>query len=213
MKKIFSREIPVFLLISFCTIFYFSCDDSGIAPEVPTYCISGTITNWALGNKTLQAFIQNPSFTGYAIASAPIDSQGNFNICVPVTLPDSSLLVAESIFTAGCTGGTITFNPADVKGNIILSFIVTDGSNTVGELRNNNYTTLDTGSFSIVYVNTNKTAAVTGQKICISDTLNFNATAVTGWTKIIKHCTKISGPSVTYQFNITDPGGATWKFY
>lgn len=213
MKKIILREVPLFLLILFASIIYFSCDDSGVAPEDPTFCISGTITNWTQGTKTLEAYVQDASFSSYAIASAPIDAQGNFNICVPLNMPDSSLVLAESIFTAGCPGGTITFDPADVKGNVILMFKVMDGATQIGDIRKTNSDTLYPGAFSIMYLNTNKNTVATGQKICSADTLNFNVTAVSGWTKIARHCTKTSGTSVTYQFNNNEPAGANWKFY
>lgn len=213
MKKIFIREVSALVLISICAIIYFRCGDTGIAPDEPTYCISGTVTNWTQGTRTLQAFIKSPSQISYAIASAPIDTLGNFNICVPLTLPDTSLMNAQSIFTAGCNSGTVTFNPPDVRGNLILSFVVMDGANAIGEIRRTNSDTLYPGAFTIVFLFTNKVAAVTGQKICGSDTLNFNVTAASGWNKISKHCQKVSGTAITYQFNNTEPSGALWKFY
>lgn len=213
MKKIIIREILVFFLISISAIIYFSCDDSGVAPEEPRHCISGKITDWTLGQKTLCANISGPNQVSWSIACTPIDSQGNFLICLPVVLPDSLLLAPDQIFTAGCSGGVVTFNPPDVKGNLVMSFIVYDGATVIGEIRRNNFDTISTSAFSVIYLNTSKSTVVTGQKVCGIDTLNFNVSAIPGWTPVGKHYTKISGSSVTYQFNNTVPAGSQWKFY
>lgn len=192
--------------------FYFSCDDAGIAPKNQDYCITGQISNWSGGEKTLHAYLRNSQGGSFSIANCPIDASGNFNLCLPASVPDSALYTSDSIFYMGCSGGTVNFNPPDVRGSEISSFKVKDNNTVVGYIRNNNYDTLYAGAFSLMYLWVNKDVSVSGTKYCTSDTLIFDGSAVSGWNKVVKHYTAVSGFNYTIVYNTSEPLGGTWKY-
>jgi hypothetical protein len=208
-------RIPIIgmsLVISLTAIFYFGCDDSAVTNSNTQFCISGTISNWTLGTKTLQARIYGRTHVRYEIANCPIDAGGNFNICLPVSLSDTALMAADSIFYSGCSNGNVTFNPPDTKGAELYDFRVKSGDTVKGFVKRNNYSVLFVGAFSVMYVYADKQVAVSGWKYCSGDTLNFDGTANLGWTKVIKNCTRTVGAGTTYLYNTTEPSGGIWKF-
>jgi len=215
MKSSISKRFFLVFIIFLITVFYFSCDDAGIVePENQELCITGQIVNWTQGTKTLHAYVRSSSGPSFSIANCPIDAGGNFNVCLPATLSDSTLFSSDSIFYIGCTGGgTVTFNPPDGRGTEIISFRVKNGDTTIGYIRRNNYDTLYPGAFSIMYVYANKDVTVSGYKICTNDTLHFDGTAKKGWTKVVKNRLRVTGPGTTYLYNTTEPPGAIWEFY
>lgn len=214
MKLTVTRHIIALLLISICSVLYFNCDDAAVTqPQNNEYCISGQITNWTGGsNKTLHARIYSVSGVRYSIANCPIDASGNFNLCLPSSVSDTTLFVSDSIFYWGCASGTVTFNPADVKGAEIYDFRVKSGDTTIGTVRRTNYDTLYPGAFSVMYIYVTKNVSVSGYKICISDTLRFDGSATTGWNKIVKNCTRTLGAGTSYLYNMIEPSGAVWKY-
>lgn len=204
--------IAISIAISLSAIFYFGCGDESVTNTNTQFCISGTISNWTRGTKTLQARIYSRTHTVYEIANTQIDAGGNFNLCLPTTLSDTALMAADSIFYSGCTGGNVTFNPPDARGVEIYDFRVKDGNTIIGFLKRNNYTVLFAGAFSVMWVYADKQVAVSGWKYCTGDTLKFNGTANLGWTKVVKNCTRTVGSSQTYLYNTTEPAGGIWKF-
>ena len=214
--KIFGRTCPrlsVFIVIGgLSLIASLKCGDDAVTITDTQFCVSGKISNWTRGTKTLQARFYGESHTRYEIVNGPIDAEGNFNLCLPLTMPDTSLMRADSIFYSGCSGGTATFNPPDARGGEIYDFRVKSGDTVIGFVKRNNYDTLYPGAFSIMYVYANQSVTGTGWKYCSPDTLNFNGTANTGWTKVTKNCTRTIGTGTTYLYNTTEPAGAVWKF-
>lgn len=214
MKKTLLKQVFIFGIISATAVFYFSCDDAGVVkPENEEYCISGQITNWTGGsNKTLHARIYSVSGVRYSIANCPIDANGSFNLCLPSSVSDTTLFTSDSIFYSGCTSGSVTFSPPDVKGAEIYDFRVKSGDTTIGTMKKNNYDTLYPGAFSVMYIYVTKNVTVIGTKVCTSDTLNFDGSATTGWNKVVKHCTRTIGTGTTYLYNTSEPSGAVWKY-
>jgi hypothetical protein len=192
---------------------YFSCDDSGVIVKENAVCISGQIINYTLGPKTLHAYIRNNAGSSFSGANCPIDASGNFNLCLPDNLGDSALYASDSIFFLGCDSGNVVFNPSTVRGTEISSFRIKSGDTTIANLRRNNYDTLYPGAFSIMYVYTNINVTVTGREYCNFDTLTFNGSAVAPWTKVVKHCTRITGPGTSYTYDTDEPSGAVWEAY
>ena len=214
MKNTLLKQGLIFSLVAAIALFCFNCDDSGVVTaENENYCISGQISNWTGGsNKTLHARIYSVSGVRYSIANCPIDAGGNFSVCMPTSVSDTTLFTSDSIFYSGCTSGTVTFNPPDVKGAEIYDFRVKSGDTTIGTVKKNNYDTLSPGAFSVMYIFVTKDVTVTGTKICTSDTLNFDGSATTGWNKVVKHCTRTIGAGTTYLHNTSEPAGAIWKY-
>jgi len=186
------------------------CDDAGVT-TAPDYYISGTVSNWAYGHRTLEARFFGQSRVPYTIASATIDPQGKFNLKLPSTIADAELLPADSIFVPECTGG-IAFAPPSIRGGILIELQVKDGTIPTGTLQKNNYDSLYPGAYSVFWIYFKTQATFFGYKVCGSDSLNFNGTAGAGWNKIIRTCTRIDS-SATYQFSTDEePGDAIWKF-
>ncbi len=208
----FKRNLAVLIIIASAVI-YFNCDDAGTVVAVTDYCISGQISGWTLGAKTLHADIRNKSGASFLWATCPIDAAGNFNICLSSAVPDSTLYASDSLFYSGCAaGGTATFNPSDSRGTEIFSLKVYDGDTAIGTLRKKNYTTLTAGSFYLVYIYANKNVSASGWKYCGNDTLSFDGAAVTGWNKIVKNYTRVDTTAYSILYNTTEPPGATWKY-
>ena len=215
MKSFIFRHSLLTLIIFLSSLIYYSCgDDSVVTPTIQQTCITGQISNWTAGtNKTLYAYVYNRNHIIYPFANCPVDAQGNFNLCLPA-LSDTTLLTSDSVFYRGCSGGNVTFNPPDGLGAELYNFKVKDSNNTVvGSLTKSNYDTLYPGAFSVSYVYTNKDINVSGFKYCSPDTLNFNGTALSGWTKFVKNCTRTVGAGTTYLYNTTEPPGAIWKYH
>jgi hypothetical protein len=182
-------------------------------PDDSPYCITGKFNGWTGGNnKTLHANIYSASHHIYSIAKCPIDAQGNFNLCLPSVIADTTLMFADSIFYSGCTSGNVLFNPSDTKGVEVYNFRIKSGDTIVGSARYNNHDTLITGSIDVMYVFANKNVSVTGYKVCTSDTLRFNGTAISGWTRVVKKCIRRGYPSDTFLYDTSEPTGAVWKF-
>lgn len=208
----FKRNLAVLIIIASAVI-YFNCDDAGIVPAVTDYCISGQITGWTLGTKTLHAYIRNKSGASFSYSTCPIDASGNFNICLSGAVPDSTLYASDSIFYSGCTaGGTATFIPSDSRGTEIFSLKVKSGDTSIGYIRKNNYTVLAAGSFSLTYIFANKDVSATGWKYCGGDTLFFIGSAVKGWNKVVKNYTRVDTTAYSILYNTTEPPGAIWKY-
>jgi len=208
------RQISAFLIISLTAFFYFNCDDAGVVkPDDQQYCISGTISNWTSGEKTLHAYLRNSSGASFSFATCPVDAGGNFNLCLPSTVPDSALYASDSIFFIGCDSGNVVFNPSNVRGTEISSFRIKSGDTTIAWLRRNNYDTLYPGAFSVMYIYTTINVNVTGTKFCNFDTLTFNGSALSPWTKVVKHCTRVIGPGTSYHYDTNEPNGAVWELY
>ena len=212
MKLTLFRQFFLILFIATLAFVYLSCDDAGVELQTQQFCISGQIAGWTSGsNKSLYAYVYGESHHIYSFANCPIDAQGNFNLCLP-SLSDTTLLPADSIFFSGCNGGNVTFNPPDGKGAEIYNFKVKSGDTVIGGLIRKNYDTLYPGAFSVNYIYSNKSIAVSGYKYCSPDTLNFNGTSNNGWTKIVKNCTRTQGTGTTYLDNTMEPSGAIWKY-
>jgi len=206
------RTIGSFLIL-LAAFLYFNCDDAGVKPDENPFCISGTISGYTLGEKTLHAYIRNSSGASFSFATCPIDANGNFNLCMPSTVPDSALYTSDSIFYIGCDSGNVVFNPPTVKGTEISSFRIKSGDTTIAWLRRNNYDTLYPGAFSIMYIYTTVNVTVTGSEFCNFDTLTFNGSATSPWTKVVKHCTRVMGPGTSYHYDLNEPSGAIWELY
>ena len=211
MNKIILRYLLAIILIIVFIIEY-NCNDTTVTPQNQQFCISGQIPNWNHCTKTLEAKILSATNHKYIIATSSIDDQGNFNICLPSTVSDTSLFSADSIFIMGCYGGNVVFNPPDARGTQIWELLVYDGSNFMGYLKKNNYTNLFVGAFSLMYVYVNKNVAATGWEYCYpKDTSKFDASGTSGWNKVVKNCTAINGSSRTFLYNMTEPSGGIWK--
>jgi hypothetical protein len=206
------RTLTSFILFVSAVI-YFSCDDAGVIVKDETFCISGQITNWTLGTKTLHAYVRNKSGASFSAANCPVDASGNFNLCLPETITETALYTSDSIFFIGCDSGNVVFNPPNVKGTEISSFRVKSGDSTVANIRRNNYDTLYPGAFSVMYIYTNIDVTVTGNEYCNWDTLTFNGSATAPWTKVVKHCTRVLGPGTSYTYDTDEPPGAVWEWY
>jgi hypothetical protein len=215
MKTLTLKNVILILSISIPSFFYINCDDSGtVVKQNEQYCISGKISSWTGGEKTLHAYIRSSRGGSYSIANCPINTGGNFNLCLPAEISDTTLYSSDSIFYIGCHGGTVNFNPPDVRGTEILSFKVKDGTTIAGYIKCSNYTTLYPGAYYLMYVWVNKNVTVTGSNVCLGDTLNFNGTAALGWTKVSRIYTRVGttgGNTISY--TTTEPGGAEWKYY
>jgi hypothetical protein len=206
------RQLLTLSVIILAALFYFNCDDAGVTVKNEQFCISGQVSNWSLGEKTLHAYFRNASGVSFSLASCPIDASGNFNLCLPAG-PDSALFASDSIFYLGCDSGNVVFNPNDVRGSEISSFRIKSGDSTVANLRRNNYDTLYPGAFSVMYIYTNKNVTVTGQEYCNWDTLTFSGSTSAPWTKVVKHCTRVTGPGTSYFYDTNEPTGAVWEWY
>lgn len=206
------QALAVFIIFA-SGIIYFNCDDAGVIVNDEGYCISGQIQNYNLGEKTLHAYVRNNSGSSFSAGNCPIDSNGNFNLCMPSSVGDSTLFPSDSIFNIGYDSGNVVFNPSSVRGTEITSFRVKNGDTTVANMRRNNYDTLYPGAFSIMYIFTNINVNVTGKEYCNSDTLTFNGSAVSPWTKVTKHCTRVIGPGTSYLYDTDEPPGAVWELY
>jgi hypothetical protein len=207
------RQTIVVFIIFTSSIIYFNCDDAGVTVKDKHFCISGQISNWTLGTKTLHAYVRNASGSSFSGANCPVDANGNFNLCLPSGVGDSALYASDSIFYLGCDSGNVVFNPSNVRGTEISSFRIKNGDSTVASLRRNNYDTLYPGAFSIMYVYTNIDVTVTGKEYCNFDTLTFNGSASAPWTKVVKHCTRVAGPGTSYTYDTNEPSGAVWEVY
>lgn len=208
------RQCLVIFSLFSAALIYYSCDDAGVVVKDEQFCISGQISNYNLGAKTLHAYLRNASGSAFSIASCPVDASGNFNLCLPSLAPDSALYTGDSIFYIGCDSGNVIFNPNNVRGTEIINFRILDSNNiNVSYLRRNNYDSLYPGAFSIMYIYTNVNVTVTGQEYCNFDTLTFNGSAVSPWTKVVKHCTRVAGPGTSYYYDTNEPGGAIWELY
>lgn len=211
METIFFRQIALASFFALVTILYFHCDDAGVTVD-EDYCITGQISNWTSGEKTLHAYLRDASGPSYSYASCTIDAQGKFSLCLKASVSDTTLYPADSVFYSGCTGGNVTFDPPYARGTEISSFKVKSGDTTIGIIKRNNYDTLYNGAFSVTYIYANKNVVVSGYKICTGDTLKFDGTAVAGWTKVVKTCTNKYSNGETYQYSTNEPPGAIWKY-
>lgn len=212
-SSICRRASGALLVIALCAISYFKCGDDAVTNPDTQFCITGTITNWTLGAKTLHAYVRDVSGGGVSAANCPIDAQGNFNLCLPATLSDTLLFRADSIFYQGCHGN-VTFNPPDTRGTQISSFKVKNGDTVIGYIQKNNYDTLYVGAFSVGYVWVNKDMSASGDyEYCFpGDTLRFSGSITSGWDKIVKNCTRTVGSGTSYLYNTTEPPGAVWEY-
>lgn len=206
------QAIFIFVIFS-ASVVYFNCDDAGILVKDEGFCISGQIGNYSFGEKTLHAYVRNNSGSSFSVASCPIDAAGNFNLCLPNTVPDSALYLSDSLFYLGCDSGNVVFNPVNVRGTEISSFRIKDGETTLANVRRNNYDTLYPGAFSIMHIYTNGNVNVSGTEYCNWDTLTFNGSASAPWTKVVKHCTRVIGQGTSYYYDTNEPSGAVWEHY
>ena len=212
MKNLIVKKLSIAFLFIACAFIIYNCDDAGVIETKTDYCISGRISGWSYGSKTLHAYLRNNSGNSFSIASCPVNSNGDFNLCLPTSVPDSALFTSDSIFYSGCSGGNVSFNPPDVKGTEILSFKITSGETPVGYIIYNNYDTLFEGAFSIMYIWVNKDVSVSGSKYCGSDTLIFIGSAVSGWNLIVKTYISLALPGYTILYNNVQPSSAMWKY-
>ncbi len=213
MKNTFSGKIFIISVILSAFV-YFNCDDAGIVDnDNNDFCINAKLSGWIPGNKILVA--QIIAHGGFVKANCPVDNEGNFNLCLP-PMADSLLYSSDSIFYASCTGGSVTFDPPDVKGTQIYNYRVTLNDTIVGAVDCNNYVRYDSikaGDFEVGYIYVTKNVTVSGFKVCSDDTLKFNGTAQTGWNKIIKHYTRVNGTSRTILYDMIEPPGAVWEYH
>lgn len=212
MKKLF-----ILLVLVFGIIYYFGCGDSAVNTTTTNFdgCIKATLSGWIPGNKLLYAQMNSNASGIYKVAECTVDSTGNFNLCLP-SLSDTTLYSSDSIFYAGCHTGNVTFNPPDVRGTQIFNYRVRLGTQIVGAVDCVTYTRSDSiksGDFEVMYIYVNKNVTVTGSKICNSDTLQFNGSAVAGWNKIIKHYVSVSQTGRTILYDGTEPPGAIWRYH
>ena len=215
MKKQTLKKYFLFLPVFIFSFFYINCDDSGTTVKQGTdYCISGKISNWSAGDKKLYAYVRSSRGISYSIANCPVDVNGNFSLCLPAEIPDTTLFSSDSIFNIGCNGGTVNFDPPDVRGTEISIFRIKSGDTIKGYIKCSNYTTLYPGAYYLMYVWVNKAVTVTGSNVCLGDTLNYNGSASTGWNKtckIYKRVGTTGGNTILY--TTTEPGGAEWKYF
>jgi hypothetical protein len=217
MKNMLIRSIFAASVILLFAMVYFACDDSGVVTsnELPAYCITGKLAGWIPGDKALYAQIYSRYSSSQYPANCPVDSLGNFNLCLP-QLADSILFTADSIFFVACSGGSVTFNPPDVKGSPVISYKVLSQGNPVGYADYATYLRIDSvksGDYEVQYIYFNKAVTITGTSVCMSDTLTFNGTAAIGWNKMIKHYISVSPSGKTILYDMTDPGTAIWRYH
>lgn len=219
MKNSIFKGTGVLVAIILLALTYFACDDSGVTTTItnPQFCITGKLSGWipGAGNKKLFAQILSNAGGFYWFANCPVDGQGNFNLCLPSFL-DTTLYPSDSIFYSGCTGGNVTFDPHDVRGNEMYNFRVFQDSEIVGNISYCNFTRWDSikaGDFEIGFVYVNKTVTMTGSKICNGDTLQFDGTAQSGWNKFFKHYQRVSPTSRTILYDMIEPPGASWVYH
>jgi hypothetical protein len=212
MKNNILRNLFVLLVIFSFAFIYLNCDDAGVETKETQFCISDQISNWTLGAKTLHAYVKSSQGGSYSVAECQVDAGGNFNLCLPETVSDTTLFSSDSIFYIGCSGGNVTFNPPDVRGTEISSFKIKDGTTVIGYIRKNNYDTLYIGAFSLLYIWVNKNVTVTGTEICSGDSLKFDGSAVSGWDKVVKNCTNLYSGGRSYLYNTNEPAGAIWEY-
>ena len=209
------KKMVLAVIISSIVIIQLNCDDSSVStPQNTQLCVSGQVSNWTYGsNKTVQAKILSETHNNYIVASTTIDAQGNFNICLPATVSDTSLYVGDSIFTTGCSKINVNFNPPDTKGTQVWNFMVYSSDSLMGYLKKNNYSVISAGAYSLIYIYVNKNVTVSGWEYCFpGDTSRFDGTAISGWNKIVKNCIRADTASRTYLYNTTEPSGGVWKF-
>lgn len=214
MKSIIIRQASIIILLVASAIIYFSCDDSSVStPTNNPMTISGQITGWNLGTKTLSARITSISHHNYEIASCPIDASGNFSLKLPATISDTTLFTGDSVFTMGCSG-TPVITPSDVKGSKIWKFNVQDGANVLGYIRFCNYDALFAGAFENIYLWVNKDITVTGKQYCFpGDTIKYNGTAKSGWNVVYEnYVSKFSASGYVIEYNNSQPSGGSWKY-
>lgn len=213
MKATIIRQAAIITALALLAVIYFNCDDSGVTtPTNNPLTISGQISGWTLGTKTLSARITSVSHHNYEIASCPIDAMGNFSLTLPATVSDTTLYSGDSVFAMGCSG-TVNITPADSKGSKIWHFNVQDGATVLGFIRFCNYDNLFAGAFEHVYLFVNKNLSVSGQQYCTGDTLMYNGNATSGWNKVYEnYIRKFSANGYVILYNNTEPSGGEWKY-
>ncbi len=217
MKNSIFKRTGILIIIAILALIYFSCDDSGVvAPKTDTqFCITAKLSGWVPGNKTLYAQVNSNSSGFFRVANCPVDSAGNFNLCLPDLL-DTTLFPADSIFYSGCNGGTVSFIPPDAIGTQIFNFRVVQDSVVCGAVDCNNFSRYDSikaGDFEMMFIYVNKLVTASGYKLCDNDTLAFSGTAQKGWNKIFKHYTRVDPNSRTILYDMVEPPGAVWEYH
>jgi len=213
MKPTIIKQASIIIMFALTAVIYFNCDDSGVNPTNNPLTISGQISGWNLGNKTLSARIESVTGHNYEIANCPIDASGNFSLTLPATVSDTTLYSGDSVFTMGCSG-TVTINPADSKGTRMWRFNVMDTITVLGYIRFCNYDTLFAGAFEDVFLYVNKDLSVSGTQYCFpGDTIMYNGTAKSGWNTVYEnYIRKFSAYGYVILYNNTQPSGGAWKF-
>lgn len=209
------KNASLILTVLLFSIIYFNCDDSGTALTTSTdFCITGKITSWSLGKKNLHAYIKSSNGGSYSVANTQVDSLGNFSLCMPQTISDTTLYSADSLFYSGCGGGNVVFDPADARGSEVSSFKIKDGTQVIGYIKCKNYTAIYPGAYYLKYIWVNKNVSVYGSKVCFGDTLIFNGSAAFSWNKVSVVYSRVSTTSgSTINYTMNEPGGAEWKYY
>jgi len=214
MKLTIIRNISLVALFAFITLIYFNCSDNNPTGtnNSSSNVISGKVTGWSLGTKTISAKLNSRSGSQYEICSCPIDANGNFSLTLPDAVADTALFHADTLFTFRCAGN-VQINPADSRAAYIYDLDVMDSTQVRGYIEFNNYDTIAAGACVETYYYVNKNFTVNGTQYCNSlDSVIYNCTFNKGWNKIYAHVLKFSGNQLTAAYNNTICSGAVWKY-
>jgi hypothetical protein len=206
----------VFTAITLLSFIYFSCDDSGVGPpkKLP-YAITGKISGWIQGDRRIVAEAYSSTGGPYALTSCTVDTGCNF-VMVPPLLDESTLFPTDSIFDPLCNGGNINIMPPNIRGSIISSFKVYEGSQEVGYIDRNNYNAGDsikTGDFDVIYFYVDKESSAGGYKLCMGDSIIFWCNDNLGWNAVSRINQRIEPGSKTIMFKTAVEPTAAWKYH